>query len=196
MMADAVTGAGGANPDWIVDCPTTGAADRVCYAGSGGKAGTGGRELWASAGPGNDTALLADLNPKGGSDPAELFRNGDRLLLSAIYGATGRELVVLDLPSSRVTAIEIRAGVEGSNPHGFFAWDDRHTFFAANDGESGSELWVTDGTAAGTQQVADLNRGAGSSHPWVLARSGDRLFVQAWTASSGNELAVIDLGPQ
>lgn len=193
MMADAVAGAGGANPDWIVDCPTTGAADRVCYAGSGGKAGTGARELWASSGPGNDTALLADLNPKGGSDPAELFRNGDRLLLSAIYGATGRELVVVDLASGRATSVDIRPGAEGSNPHGFFAWDDRHTFFAANDGESGSELWVTDGTAAGTQQVADLNRGAGSSHPWVLARSGDKLFVQAWTAASGNELVVVEL---
>ena len=35
--------------------------------------------------------------------------------------------------------------------------------FVANDGVHGSELWITDGTAQGTQMIKDCNPGPGSS---------------------------------
>ena len=34
-----------------------------------------------------------------------------------------------------------------------------HLFFAANDGVNGPELWESDGTAAGTTMVTDINPG-------------------------------------
>jgi ELWxxDGT repeat protein len=37
------------------------------------------------------------------------------------------------------------------------------TIFAANDGTNGRELWVTDGTAADTQLLMNINPAAGSS---------------------------------
>ena len=37
--------------------------------------------------------------------------------------------------------------------------------FAANDGTHGDELWQSDGTAAGTTMVADLNPGSNGSYP-------------------------------
>src|SRR5262249_61154044 len=36
-------------------------------------------------------------------------------------------------------------------------------FFTANDGAQGAELWKSDGTAAGTVMVADINPGANSA---------------------------------
>jgi len=53
----------------------------------------------------------------------------------------------------------------------------------------GEELWVTDGTAAGTQLLSDINPGYQGSDPaeFVSLPSGDVLFV-ATTPSSGREL--------
>ena len=39
------------------------------------------------------------------------------------------------------------------------------TVFAANDGENGRELWITDGTVRGTRMIRNINPGAGDSNP-------------------------------
>jgi ELWxxDGT repeat protein len=49
--------------------------------------------------------------------------------------------------------------------------------FSAQDQTSGSELWSSDGTAAGTRLVADIILGAQSSTPnWLTALGGRALF--------------------
>ena len=38
-------------------------------------------------------------------------------------------------------------------------------YFSAYDGTNGNELWESDGTAAGTVMVKDINPGADGSYP-------------------------------
>ena len=53
---------------------------------------------------------------------------------------------------------DICIGPGNSNP-GNFVRLGNHTFFVANDALHGYELWVTDGTDAGTTMVKDINQG-------------------------------------
>lgn len=48
--------------------------------------------------------------------------------------------------------------------------------FVADDGISGHEPWVTDGTIAGTRQLGDLNPGSGGSQPQRFTRIGHFVY--------------------
>src|SRR5262245_21464504 len=58
----------------------------------------------------------------------------------------------------------VNPGTLGSSP-GQIAAVGATTFFAASDDDHGRELWKTDGTAAGTALVRDINAGDASSYP-------------------------------
>jgi ELWxxDGT repeat protein len=60
--------------------------------------------------------------------------------------------------------------------------------FAGNNGALGVELWRTDGTAAGTQLVMDIEPGSQSSTPGRFRRLGPHLYFSATTSEHGNEL--------
>ncbi|QDU65132.1 hypothetical protein [Engelhardtia mirabilis] len=66
---------------------------------------------------------------------------------------------------------------------------------SANDGSVGLEPWVTDGTDAGTQLLADLVPGASGSMPAGGARVGGRLAFSATVAELGAELILTDGDP-
>ena len=56
---------------------------------------------------------------------------------------------------------------------------DGRAFFAADDGQSGSELWTSDGTAGGTELFSDLLPGIDGSQPSELTVVGTELFFTA-----------------
>ncbi|HEY4592983.1 MAG TPA: ELWxxDGT repeat protein, partial [Thermoanaerobaculia bacterium] len=65
-------------------------------------------------------------------------------------------------------------------------------FFAAADRDRDQELWVTDGTPAGTHRVRDVQPGAGSSYPQDLTAAGGLLYFTADDGEHGRELWVSD----
>ncbi|MDR2057752.1 MAG: T9SS type A sorting domain-containing protein [Dysgonamonadaceae bacterium] len=64
-------------------------------------------------------------------------------------------------------------------------------FFAAADAANGEELWITDGTAAGTRLVKDINPGTASSDINWMARFNDKVVFAA-NDGSGMELWISD----
>jgi ELWxxDGT repeat protein len=64
----------------------------------------------------------------------------------------------------------------------------------ADDGVTGKELWATDGTAAGTNLLADINPGPGSSAPGVVdsALFNGKLYFNADDGANGTELWATD----
>ncbi len=66
----------------------------------------------------------------------------------------------------------------GSDPENLVRAGSR-IFFTADDGETGRELWVTDGSYRGTRRVADLTPGPGSSSPRNLVAVGDAIYFFA-----------------
>lgn len=197
-----------------------------------------GRELYVSDGTQVGTQLFADLQPGSfGSNPSffcprgndvfvrgDLFGGGAHLFLATASGvtqltsgasvqprapavlgtnvvfagesaATGREVWISDGTVAGTGLLrDIAPGATSSQPflgEDFTTAGDR-TFFSANDGTTGFELWSTDGTPLGTSLVRDLRPGSGSSNPTQLTAVGDRVFFVASDGTTGSELWVSD----
>ena len=119
---------------------------------------TYGIELWKSDGTAAGTTLLKDI-----------FPGGYNQYYYGYYGGRYSRYI----PNS-------------SNPHNFT--DVNGTlFFTANDG-NGAELWKSDGTAAGTVMVADINPGSGGSYPAQLTDVNGTLYFAANDGTDGTEL--------
>lgn len=120
-----------------------------------------GKELWKSDGTPEGTVLVKDINPlAASSDPREFFEYDGALYFTAV-DASGRELWKTDGTTTTLVK-DIHGGAGSSNPTGFFV-SGGQLFFVADDGSSGRELWVSDGTAAGTKLVKDILPGAGNA---------------------------------
>lgn len=76
--------------------------------------------------------------------------------------------------------------VAGSPEKGYKA------FFQATDADHGEELWVTDGTPAGTRMVKDINPGMSTSDIQYLTRFNDKVVFSADDGENGHELWISD----
>ncbi|HEX6101116.1 MAG TPA: ELWxxDGT repeat protein [Thermoanaerobaculia bacterium] len=72
------------------------------------------------------------------------------------------------------------------------SWRDRVYFVATLNETSGTELWSTDGTTAGTTMVADILPGSPSSNPGGLSVINDKLLFSARDVNHGIELWTTD----
>lgn len=136
-----------------------------------------GTELYVTDGTVLGTTLLVDLFPGAASSDPELLGvdpTGSYAIMVARIADGVVQLLKTDGTAAGTTAIKTMDAIPKP-----IAWLDTTRFvFSARD-SSGIEPWISDGTAAGTQRLADIQLGAGSSNPTHFVRLGARVLFQA-----------------
>jgi ELWxxDGT repeat protein len=126
-----------------------------------------GAELWSTDGV--LTRLARDIRPgPQGSNPFNLTWAGNFLFFGANDGLTGNELWMSNGLGVNRMVRDINPGPASSlspSPTTLMTQFNHQLFFTATDGFLGRELWVSNGTFAGTRLVKDINPGPGSSNP-------------------------------
>ena len=143
-----------------------------------------GVELWRSDGTLAGTSIVTDLYPgSSGSTPTLLGVAGGKLYFSAIQQATARELLTIGPLQSTPTLIELQPGSTGSNPDQILELADGRVLVTASrtvaTANVGKELFISDGTAAGTNLLIDLIPGSLSSSPDGLFDVGGNVILCA-----------------
>jgi len=162
----------------------------------------GGRELWRTDGTAAGTTQVADVFPGSTSSEANgLTVVGGRLFFAAFAPGLGQELWVSEgTAASTQLVLDIDPGsASGLGVGSFFSYltDGRGTLYlAADDGVHGTELWRSDGTAAGTVLVQDVRAGSAGAlahqRPYGIALAGPSLYFLADDGVHGLELWTLE----
>jgi ELWxxDGT repeat protein len=140
------------------------------------------------------TAVATTTAAPGQNLPGNSNPNGFATEFLGVYSlfvandqAAGMELWRLDHLTGVVTLVrDIAPGAAGSNPKEITPFLSGFVF-SAFERNTGVELWRSDGTASGTQQVVDIHPTA-SARPRDLTVVGTRLFFVADDGVNGAEL--------
>ena len=200
--------------------------DKLYFTANDGETG---KELWVSDGTADGTHLLVDIDPSSNNngqnsnyyyDPySYLYTSSydvtgftefnDKLYFTANDGKNGHELWVSDGTTDGThLLLDINPGdnesyysdyANSSYPANFVEFNDK-LYFTANDGENGHELWVSDGTADGTNLLLDIDLGtedsyyfySNGSNPDNFVEFNDKLYFTANDGENGDELWVSD----
>lgn len=209
LVRDAFPGAQGSRPGSFF------ALDSAL--GYGADDGVHGFELWRSDGTAAGTALQQDLSPavtrNETSNPYGFHDAGWDTIFGATETGSGTELYRVtfngDLPAAgRIK--NINPGGRNSDPRDFVTLPDGRVLFTAVHITFGREVWVTDGTDAGTVMVKDIRPGNIGSEPFGLlwvpglravlfdaddGTTGREPWVSDGTAAGTARLADINPGP-
>lgn len=100
-------------------------------------------------------------------------------------------LIVFEAPALAQAPTQIKdvaPGPMGSDPSAFFTPSTTQLFFSGNDGTTGNDVWLSDGTDAGTALYVDIpGTGTGPGH-FVTATGFGYLFYAATSDLQGREL--------
>lgn len=208
MVKDIIPGTGSGAPSYI-----TRFNDKVVFSAITEDEG---RETWISDGTEEGTFLLADTYVMGDGDPKGFIQMDEK---HVVFAATDDEsaeynpekeqqwLWITDgTPEGthRVKEVDMRfPGQDRTTSYTTYVRVGRRVFFKADniDGTTGEELWVTDGTEAGTYCVMDINwekygeGQTGYEEGWtrncgldnLVNYRNERVFFQAWTPDYGAE---------
>ena len=153
-------------------------------------------DIWSSDGTESGTVKIFDADTVDGSYISDLTGSGDKLFFVVYdelwaYDTTNQtSVLVLDTNVDEVFAFE--GPKELTDVNGTL-------FFASYEGYSNSELWMSNGTAAGTMMVKDLGVDPTDpelgSYPQYLANVNGTLFFAADDFDYGTELFKSDGTP-
>lgn len=155
-----------------------------------------GSEPWITDGTNAGTRMVKDINPgTGGSGPTEFTALGNVALFSAADPNLGFELFMTDGTvngTHLVYDVNQANAVRASGSPGWLTRVGSRVVMAATEAQTGTELWVSDGTTAGTSLLMDIDPGVSSSDPNSFTTLGDKVIFIARSASTGTELWVTD----
>ena len=156
-----------------------------------------GSELWRSDGTSAGTYIVKDIvaGPSG-SSPRPLANVNGKLFFTVSTSTAGYELWTSDGTSAGTTMVkDINVGASSgisSFTASSIAVHNNSLYFLGNDGSTGQELWVSDGTSAGTNLVSDITPGSIGTAFGSLASAGGRMWFTATTTAAGQELWTTD----
>lgn len=145
---------------------------------------------WASA---QQAMLVQDIFPGAdGANPTNFFPYQGKLLFRADSAEAGVELWISDGTAEgtyQVRDINTDPGLStgNSNPDNFTLYQDS-VYFKARAAGLGDELWVTDGTEAGTRLVKDIQVGTGNANPFDFVVFNDLMYFTANDGVVSSEL--------
>lgn len=155
--------------------------------------------LWKTDGTAGGTRQVVD--PSGPvRDTLDLAALGDRIYFMA-HLITDPDNDIRGVPAlfrtdgNQAATVLVRTfslDSTGATPEPQFTALDGALFFVAWDPEHGGELWRTDGTAAGTELVIDINPGPDPARISGLTAAEGRLFFAADDGEHGIELWTSD----
>ena len=173
------------------------AAGAFTYFSVGDEFNDGNVELWRTNGTAQGTQKVVEINPTGSSNPRQLTRFADDLLFVADDGSSGFELYRTDGSAAGTTRITDLFPGPGSG-FGHFASDPNslvidatgRIVFSALDGtpEGGRDLFVSDGTQAGTHRVSPTSAQESVQPRELLALADGGVLFAGYTPETGREL--------
>ncbi len=202
LVADIVPGPEGSAPSWL-----SSAGDRIFFFARDEAEGA---EPWVTDGTNSGTSRLADVVPGDeGLSWVLAAPAGERFFFSYLDDL-GRHLWVSDGTGGGTSFVRSFPLSESNPTTNFVGWmkglEDR-LLFAGFDASTGFEPWISDGTAAYTSLLGDLNPGPGDSFqvatvlPFLLGISfdrdrlitlGDRVVFRAFDPAHGPEVWISD----
>ena len=146
--------------------------------------GVHGRELWwYFLGP--EAFLVSDLNPgsassniTSGAFTSTQNEDGEQLFLFSGDNGNSNQVLWATQSGHKPEQLTAASALGGIAPEFLTGVGDK-VYFKAFDGFAGRELWVSDGTKAGTENVSDLAYGGYDSSPRSLQPLNGRLYFVA-----------------
>ena len=190
-LGDLYPGVGGVTPTDL-----TPVGDSIFFRGS--DAGFGWSQFVATQEPGSEVRVkdLIDGKPSIATSISHAATADGRMFyVDGSAGPTGAELYVADGQDGGQLVRDIYVGTNSSAPTEITAFGNQVYFAATNNTpgqQTGRELWMSDGTAAGTSLVKDIYFVPGSptlsSDPYVFFRSGNYVFFTVYTGPANPDL--------
>ena len=164
-------------------------------------AGSTGRELYKSDGTMANSSLILDINPgiTVGGVGTDYIKALGQIFFAGNSGSTGLELwktdgtaanTVLVKDINTVIVSSSSTATQASSPKRFATLGNSIYFNAV--GANGSELWKSDGTAAGTTEVMDINPGVNGGNPDQIATANGAIYYFASDNGTNNDLYKFD----
>lgn len=165
-----------------------------------------GNQLWVSNGTSGGTSLITSLATSGSSSVqlSQSIIKGSKFYFTGFGNTAGSEVWGTDGTALGTTVLkDINPGSNGSNPQLLVPRDnfDKDVqfimqgkfFFLADNGSNGREIWVSDGTGAGTVMLKDINPGVANGFPTsggydYYRHTGYKFFFVSDNGVNGNEL--------